>query len=124
MSSRLGVRHKTSRARLPAPNLATGSGSLQSILTRTIRSSIVHKVARLICVLFITSVTTLLLLDLVPGNPAYAILGQNALPAQVARIDAQLGLNKPFPERYAHWVWGILHGNFGTDSQTGLSVLG
>ena len=46
--------------------------------------------------LLIVSFLTFLMLHLLPEDPAYAILGQNATDAQVAAIHQQLGLDQPF----------------------------
>ena len=48
-----------------------------------------------------------------PGNVAYAILGEYATPAAVAALEAKLGLNDPLPLQYWRWLSGMLHGDFG-----------
>src|SRR5487761_1372881 len=51
---------------------------------------------------------------LIPGDPVAAILGTSAGdPALVARLHQQLGLDLPLPAQYAHWIGGVLSGNFG-----------
>ena len=60
----------------------------------------------------------MLLINLIPGNPAYAILGSQATPHQVGLIDHQLGLNQPFVIRYLKWVGDIAQGHFGTSLVT------
>ena len=72
------------------------------------------KLLHTIPVLLIVSAAVMVLINLIPGNPAYAILGTQATPSQVRIVDAQLGLNKPLVVRYIDWIGGILHGNFGT----------
>jgi peptide/nickel transport system permease protein len=72
------------------------------------------KILHLIPVLLLVSLAVMILINLIPGNPAYAILGTQATPSQVRIVDAQLGLNKPLVIRYIDWIGGILHGNFGT----------
>jgi peptide/nickel transport system permease protein len=51
--------------------------------------------------------------NVLPGNAAEVVLGRNAQPAQLHKLDAELGLNRSAPERYASWLGGMLHGNFG-----------
>jgi peptide/nickel transport system permease protein len=49
-------------------------------------------------------------------KPLDSLLQRNPRPAQ-AVIDAkaaELNLDKPIPMRYAHWVAGVVHGDFGT----------
>lgn len=50
---------------------------------------------------------------LIPGNPAQAILGIDATPADLAALEARLGLDKPPAERYFSWLGGILRGDMG-----------
>lgn len=56
---------------------------------------------------------TFVVMNLIPGDPGQLILGIQATPQQVARVDEQLGLNHPFWTRYWNWLYGLLHGNLG-----------
>jgi len=60
--------------------------------------------------------------QILPGDVAQAILGQSATPEALANLREQLGLNDPAWLRYVHWLWGILHGNFGTAQSSGLDI--
>ena len=62
------------------------------------------------------------LLYIAPGDPAAVIAGDQATPADVERIRASLGLDRPFLVRFGEWVWQILHGNLGTSIFTNLPV--
>ena len=75
----------------------------------------------LVGVVFAISVFCFLLVHLLPGNPAAAILGYANSPHNRAVLDRQLGLDKPLLQQY--WVWfdNVLHGNLGT-SQSGSTV--
>lgn len=50
---------------------------------------------------------------LIPGNPAQAILGIDATPADLEALEARLGLDKPPLERYFNWLGGVLRGDLG-----------
>lgn len=50
---------------------------------------------------------------LIPGNPAQAILGIDATPADLEALEARLGLDKPPLERYISWLGGVLRGDLG-----------
>ncbi|MFN3391420.1 MAG: ABC transporter permease [Meiothermus ruber] len=50
---------------------------------------------------------------LIPGNPAQAILGIEATPADLEALEARLGLDKPPLERYISWLGGVLRGDLG-----------
>jgi peptide/nickel transport system permease protein len=52
------------------------------------------------------------------GNPAHDILGMDATPEQIAAFTAAHHLDDPFPLRYAKWLWGVLHGDFGISYQS------
>jgi peptide/nickel transport system permease protein len=51
--------------------------------------------------------------QLLPGDVAVAVLGQQASPEALAAIRASLHLNDPLPVRYITWLWGVLHGDLG-----------
>jgi peptide/nickel transport system permease protein len=62
------------------------------------------------------------LLYLAPGDPAAIIAGDQATPADVERIRASLGLDRPFLVRFFEWLWQIMHGDLGTSIFTNLPV--
>ncbi|TGT73465.1 MULTISPECIES: ABC transporter permease [unclassified Mesorhizobium] len=75
-----------------------------------------------IVLLFAVSVLIFAGTQILPGDVAQAILGQSATPEALANLREQLGLNDPAWLRYVHWLWGILHGNFGTAQSSGLDI--
>ncbi|MEA2728686.1 MAG: peptide/nickel transport system permease protein [Acetobacteraceae bacterium] len=64
-------------------------------------------------VLFSMSVLIFAVVHILPGNVAYAILGEYATPDRVAVLEAKLGLNDPLPLQYWRWLDGMLHGDLG-----------
>jgi ABC-type dipeptide/oligopeptide/nickel transport system permease component len=64
------------------------------------------------------------LVSLLPGNPAVALLGEYATPTDIARINAELGLDKPFGERYLEYMGRTLSGDLGKSFFTGSPVAG
>ena len=64
-------------------------------------------------VLFGLSVIVFLIIALIPGDPATAILGSYATPENVAKLNRDLGLDKPMVQQYFIWLGNILHGDFG-----------
>ncbi len=52
--------------------------------------------------------------NLLPGDVASALLGQDATPEALHNIRAALGLEQPAWLRYLHWLGGAIHGDFGT----------
>lgn len=68
----------------------------------------------LVAVLFLVSLGVFLLLSLVPGDPAVALLGEGRTPQEYEAMREQLGLNQPLLSRYGDWLGGVLHGDLGT----------
>lgn len=60
--------------------------------------------------------------EMLPGDVASAILGQNGTPESVAALREQLGLGQPAVQRYLQWFTGILHGNLGTSLANGRPI--
>jgi peptide/nickel transport system permease protein len=60
-----------------------------------------------------------------PGNVAILVAElrtPGATTQQVAAIAEEMGLNDPLPLRYAHWLQGVGHGDFGISYKTGEAV--
>ena len=64
--------------------------------------------------LLVASVAIFGVLALVPGDPATFMLGTGAQPDTLAALRAQMGLDLPWPLRYARWLGGVLTGDLGT----------
>lgn len=80
-------------------------------------------VLELAAVLFLVSIGVFLLLSLVPGDPAVAVLGEGRTPQEYAAMRHELGLDQPLLARYGDWLGGVLHGDLGTSlvpPQTGV----
>lgn len=90
------------------------------MLARLVRRKVVHTLVVLVTV----SVLITLMLDLAPGDPAAAILGENASPESTATLRAQLGLDRSFLARYWDWASGVVRGDLGTGYFTRAPVLG
>src|ERR1700759_1846554 len=76
-----------------------------------------HLGTRLLQVLptiLLVSVLVFALQQLMPGDPAAVLAGEERGDPQVlAQIRAELWLDRPLPVQYLHWLWGVLHGNLG-----------
>jgi peptide/nickel transport system permease protein len=73
------------------------------------------KALLLVPVLFLVSIGTFFMIDLVPGDPAFNVLGPNATPQDYTRVHHELGFDKPVLHRYWDWLWNALHGNLGSN---------
>ncbi|WP_238005657.1 ABC transporter permease [Dactylosporangium sp. AC04546] len=74
------------------------------------------RVALALLTLFLLSVIVFVAGQVLPGSPSRSILGNFASEQSIAQMDKQLGLDKPLPVQYWHWVTG-LHGDLGTSYQ-------
>jgi peptide/nickel transport system permease protein len=63
--------------------------------------------------ILLVTITVFMILRLTPGGPAVAMLGDQASPEAVARLQHQLGLDKPLYVQYLHWLGNALHGDLG-----------
>ncbi|MGF1708484.1 ABC transporter permease [Enterovibrio baiacu] len=64
-------------------------------------------------VLFGITVIVFLIMSMIPGDPATAILGAYATPDNVAKINKDLGLDQPLVSQYFIWLSNMLQGDFG-----------
>src|SRR5580704_6508235 len=85
-------------------------------------SYIVRRILATIPVVLMVALFVFSLLYIAPGDPAAIIAGDQATPADVERIRASLGLDRPFLVRFGEWLWQILHGDLGTSIFTNLPV--
>ncbi|MFY0633419.1 MAG: ABC transporter permease [Vannielia sp.] len=76
-------------------------------------SYILKRLAAAIPVLIGVSVLVFFIMAMIPGDPALAILGAYATPENVAKLNADLGLDKPLVQRYFIWLGNMLTGDFG-----------
>lgn len=60
------------------------------------------------------SVLVFLATEVLPGDVARAVLGREASAESVAELHRQLGLDRPVPLRYLHWLAGFVTGDWGT----------
>ena len=66
-------------------------------------SYILKRILSLLPVLFVVSVVIFLVVYLIPGGPATAMLGLEASAQQIEELNAQLGFDRPFLVQYADW---------------------
>ena len=74
---------------------------------------IFKRLIMLIPVILVTSFLIYWAMSLTGGDPALMLAGDKATPEQVEQIREELGLNDPFPVRYANYMKGMLTGDMG-----------
>lgn len=77
------------------------------------KKQILHRLLLGLLTLWLVSLLIFVGTELLPGDVASAILGQNGTPETIAALRAQLGLDQPAIWRYLHWLGGVLHGDLG-----------
>lgn len=76
-------------------------------------SYILRRLLQLIPTFAFILVVVFVLIRLLPGDPASAMLGDRAIDADVARINAELGLDQPLPVQFLDFGRAVLTGNLG-----------
>ncbi|WP_322868113.1 ABC transporter permease [Aquicoccus sp. G2-2] len=76
-------------------------------------SYILKRLVSAVPVLFGITIIVFVIMSLIPGDPATAILGAYATPDNVAKLNRDLGLDKPMVQRYFIWLGNMLTGDFG-----------
>ena len=75
---------------------------------------LVRRVLLTIPVLLGVATLVFALIHLVPGDPAEAMLGEAASPADLNALRERLGLNRPLLAQYGDYLTGLLRGDLGT----------
>lgn len=84
-----------------------------STLTAAWRRFLLRRAAGLIVNVGVLIVVTFLIVQLIPGDPAVAIAGENASLDQVELVRDQLGLNQPLYVQLGDYLAGVLRFDFG-----------
>jgi peptide/nickel transport system permease protein len=83
---------------------------------------LIRRIGQAIIVLFLVTVATLALVQLFPGGPVRALLGDRATPYQIAYYNHLYGFDQPFYVQYIKWIGQFLTGNFGFSYHLNQSV--
>jgi peptide/nickel transport system permease protein len=83
---------------------------------------LVRRIAAAIVLLWLVVTLTFVLIRLAPGDPAAFLVPPTASASDVARIRAELGLDRSMLVQYAQWLLATLRGDLGASFSTGRSV--
>jgi peptide/nickel transport system permease protein len=72
-----------------------------------------RRVLSTVPVLVIVALIVFMILRLTPGDPAAALVGDNGTSADIGRVRANLGLDRPLPVQFVTWTGQMLSGNLG-----------
>ena len=84
---------------------------------------LVHRIATIVPTLVFVSMLIFGLQQLLPGDPAMILAGEERDPSVIAHLRETLHLDKPLPVRYLYWVRGVVHGDLGESLRTQQPVL-
>ncbi|MDP9438162.1 MAG: ABC transporter permease [Actinomycetota bacterium] len=84
---------------------------------------VIRRLLLTVPILLIVSIMVFSMINLIPGDPATVILGQEAPPAAKEAMRERLGLSDPIPVQYVEWLGGVLRGDLGTSLVDGAPVL-
>ena len=73
----------------------------------------IRRLISLIPVVLGASIIIFMLVHLAPGDPVRMMLGEDAEPAEVERLNAIYGFDRPLPVQYVSWLGNALTGDFG-----------
>jgi peptide/nickel transport system permease protein len=72
-----------------------------------------RRLLQLLPTLFLVSVLIFLLQQLLPGDPALVMAGEEKDPEVIEQIRKQYRLDQPLPIQYAYWIAGVVQGDLG-----------
>ncbi len=82
-----------------------------------------QRLATIVPTLFFVSVLIFGLQQLLPGDPALVLAGEDHDPSVIAHLRTTLHLDEPLPVRYLYWAGGVLKGDLGESQRIKKPVL-
>jgi peptide/nickel transport system permease protein len=84
---------------------------------------VIRRLLQAALMIFIVATLVSVFIHLLPGDPAYTILGEErATEERVDAIREQLGLNRPIYEQYVDWLGGVVRGDLGNSLISGRPI--
>ncbi len=83
---------------------------------------VLKKLGAMIITLLSISFLVYFAFDIIPGDAALASLGTDATPERLAELREQMGLNRPFIQRYLDWLLSFIQGDFGNSYKYNMPV--
>jgi peptide/nickel transport system permease protein len=84
---------------------------------------LVRRIAIIVPTLFFVSIIIFGLQQLLPGDPALALAGEERDPTVIAFLRHKYHLDQPLPVRYGLWAMGVLRGDLGESIRINKPVL-
>src|ERR1700704_4251777 len=90
---------------------------------KTMLNFLGKRILQLIPTLFFVSILIFSLQQLLPGDPALVMAGEERDPDVIAQIRKQYRLDQPIPVQYVYWVKGVVSGDLGESMRIKQPVL-
>ncbi|MES2190666.1 MAG: ABC transporter permease [Pseudomonadota bacterium] len=74
---------------------------------------LLKRLAAIVPTVFFVTIIIFGLQQLLPGDPAVILAGENQDPNVIAYLQKKMHLDEPLPMRYAYWISGVFHGDLG-----------
>ncbi len=74
---------------------------------------LLKRLAAIVPTIFFVTIIIFGLQQLLPGDAAMILAGENQDPEVIAYLQKKMHLDEPLPMRYAYWVAGVFHGDLG-----------
>ncbi len=84
---------------------------------------VVRRVAQIVPTLLFVSMLIFGLQQLLPGDPALVLAGEERDPTVIQHLHEKLHLDDPLPVRYGYWIGGVLKGDLGESMRLQKPVL-
>jgi peptide/nickel transport system permease protein len=84
----------------------------------------IKRLAAVIPTIFLVSIIIFCLQQLLPGDPAVVLAGEDQDPNVVAYLHQKMHLDAPLPVRYGYWIGDVMHGDLGESMRIHSPVLG
>jgi len=86
-------------------------------------SFLARRLLQLVPTLFFVSLIIFSLQQLLPGDPALVMAGEERDPEVIEQIRKQYRLDQPLPVQYVYWVKGVVSGDLGESMRIKVKVL-
>ena len=83
----------------------------------------IKRLAAVIPTIFLVSIIIFCLQQLLPGDPAVVLAGEDQDPNVVAYLHQKMHLDAPLPVRYGYWIGDVMHGDLGESMRIHSPVL-
>lgn len=92
------------------------------MMTRAKQRMVVSRLLQAAPILVLSTFIVFSLMQLIPGDIAVTLAGENASAQRIAELRQALGLDRPFLSQYGHWLWNAVNGDLGRSLLSGEPV--